>query len=85
VAHWRKTVNIKAVLNDGTLTEGEQAQAVVKLLSAHAEFREHDDGLTLEELQDAADAVAIEGWERFDRVLFEVYNVADAERIFTGL
>jgi hypothetical protein len=85
VAHWRKTVNIKAVLNDGTLTEGERARGVVKMLSAHEEFREHDDGLTLKELQDAAEVVVVEGWAWFDRVLFEMYNVADAERICMGL
>lgn len=87
--NWRKRVDIKRHLEDEDLTYPEQAQAVLDTLRRVPEFADEDDGMLLEEMDDAVHELREtsahpDAMEWFNAVLAGVYDVADRERIWLG-
>ena len=82
VVDWRKTVNIKSIIDNAKLTEMEQAEKIVALLAQHKEFREARNGKLLEGLKKAAHPYSR---ARFNHYLNEVYDIGDVELIWLGM
>lgn len=82
---WRKTVNIKAIMDNDALDYAEQGRTIVALLKKHPEFADHDEGMLLEEMEDAVAEIEENGTlEWFNACLAGVYDVADSCGIWMG-
>jgi hypothetical protein len=75
MTRWRKTVDIKPLLTED-LDDVGAMQNVRNLLGQHSEF--------VNVLDDMDDAISSGDGELFNQVLADVYDIADAERIWMG-